>query len=74
MAANLNLDTKSLPVAGIVDALLARGALNDQTARAIRGLVVMRGLAVHAPDTELGTKRALEFITLANAVLYTLGG
>jgi hypothetical protein len=49
------------------------GRISDQSLNAIDGLVVMRNLAAHGRGGEIDTDRALEFVHLADAVLYALG-
>jgi hypothetical protein len=51
---------------------LARGLINDQTATAIEGLNVMHLLAIQGQGGETDARRAEEFITLAEAVLFAL--
>jgi len=48
-----------------------RGIINAQTLSAINGLSVLRNMAAHGTE-ELELSRALEFIHLAEAVLYSL--
>lgn len=50
-----------------------RGVINQETLTAIEGLAVLRNLAAHGrPDSDLDTSRALEFVHLADAVLYSI--
>jgi hypothetical protein len=49
------------------------GRISDQSLNAIDRLVVMRNLAAHAPAGEIDTNMALEFVHLADAVMYALG-
>lgn len=47
--------------------------INQETLTAIEGLAVLRNLAAHGrADSELDTSRALEFVHLANAVVYSI--
>jgi len=50
-----------------------RGLIGESTFQAVLGLRVLRNLAVHGTDEDLDATRALEFLTLADAVLYSLG-
>ncbi|MEX2652889.1 MAG: hypothetical protein WD473_10670 [Acidimicrobiia bacterium] len=50
-----------------------RGLIGESTLQAVLGLRVLRNLAAHGTDEDLDTDRALEFLTLADAVLYSLG-
>ena len=50
---------------------LDQGVINDATFNAFDGLSVMRNLAAHDGD-DLDSGRALEFLDLADAVLYTI--
>jgi hypothetical protein len=50
-----------------------RGLIGESTLQAVLGLRVLRNLAVHGTDEDLDSTRALEFLTLADAVLYSLG-
>lgn len=49
------------------------GLTTPETLRAIEGLSVLRNLAAHGHGHNVTTERALEFLTLAEAVLYALG-
>lgn len=49
------------------------GLVGESTLQAILGLRVLRNLAAHGTDEDLDVTRALEFLTLADAVLYSLG-
>jgi hypothetical protein len=55
-------------------AVVARrsGRIGDQTLNAINGLSVMRNLAAHGRAGDLDAERALEFVHLADGVLYAL--
>jgi len=46
--------------------------INHATETALRGLMQLRNLAVHSHEDELSAQKALDFITLANAVLWVL--
>lgn len=50
---------------------LSEGVINEDTFNAIDGLSVMRNLAAHGTD-DLDVSRALDFLDLADAVLYTM--
>ncbi len=50
---------------------LEHGVINDETFKAIDGLSVMRNLAAHGAD-DLDATRALEYLDLADAVLYAM--
>jgi uncharacterized protein YutE (UPF0331/DUF86 family) len=50
---------------------LDHGVINEETFKAIDGLSVMRNLAAHGAD-DLDTTRALEYLDLADAVLYAM--
>lgn len=49
-----------------------RGRISDQTLNAVSGLSVLRNLAAHGQAGDLDTARALEFVHLADAVLFAL--
>jgi hypothetical protein len=50
-----------------------RGYIKPETANTVQGLTVLRNLAAHAPSSDgLNVQRALEFVNLAEAVLYTI--
>lgn len=51
--------------------LRARGSINDETLNAVQGMAVLRNLAAHGAD-DVDTRRAAEFIALADAVLFSL--
>lgn len=50
-----------------------RGLISRQTADAIRGATVLRNLAAHGPEAEIDQHKALDFLTLADAILYAVG-
>lgn len=47
--------------------------IGESTLQAVLGLGVLRNLAVHGTEEGLDANRAVEFLTLADAVLYSLG-
>jgi hypothetical protein len=47
------------------------GLINEATRKSVAGLVVLRNLAVHAPD-RLWAGEALEFVALAEATQYAI--
>ncbi len=46
--------------------------LTPQTVQAFLGLGVLRNLAIHGGDTEISTDKAMEYLALADGVLYAL--
>jgi len=50
-----------------------RGLVTSETLNAIEGLGVLRNLAAHGRHTDLDARRAIEFVALADAVLFALG-
>ena len=46
--------------------------INTETLKAVEGLRQLRNLAVHAPSKDLSSQKALDFVTLAQAILWTL--
>jgi hypothetical protein len=48
------------------------GKISDEVLNAINGLSVLRNLAAHGQVSDLNTTRALEFVHLADAVLFAL--
>ena len=50
-----------------------KGIMGEATFQAVLGLRVMRNLAVHGGEEDLDAARAMEFLSLAEAVLYSLG-
>ncbi|SRR6266545_1747337 len=49
-----------------------KGQINNETVRAVEGLSVMRNLAVHGGIRQINPERALEYLALADAVLFAL--
>jgi len=47
------------------------GLINEATQKSVAGLVVLRNLAVHAPD-RVSAEEALEFVALAEATLFAI--
>lgn len=58
----------------LADLAHRHGLITDETLNALNGLTVLRNLAAHAhPDRDnLDTARALDYLHLADAVLYAL--
>ena len=59
---------------GLVLARLARdkGLISDVTVSAVDGLAVLRNVTAHSATDEIGTERARDYVTLADAVLYAM--
>jgi hypothetical protein len=49
-----------------------RGLISDETLNAVEGLAVLRNLAAHGRDEGVDTTRALDYVALAEAVLFAL--
>ena len=50
-----------------------RNLISRQTADAIQGATVLRNLAAHGPEDEIDARKALDFLTLADGILYAIG-
>jgi len=61
-----------MPARKLVLVCLDQNLITPESANSIEGLSVMRNLAVHGKAQELEVVRALEFLHLADAVLFTL--
>lgn len=48
------------------------GVISDETLEAIQGMAVLRNLAAHGRAEDLTPERAIDFVSLAEAVLYAL--
>lgn len=68
------LDTEVLNTgaAGLARLAMRRGVITPETARAVEGLSVLRNLAAHGRAEEVTVKRAREYVTLVDAVLFAL--
>lgn len=64
-------ETPKVGARALVRHALERGAITDETAKAIEGLTVLRNLAAHGGGTVSRT-RGRQFLALADAVLYSL--
>jgi hypothetical protein len=71
IAADSNVNQKLLPE--VLRALVNKGVIQPSAADSILGLRNMRNLAVHAPPNRLTSEQAREFITMAEAIMWTLG-
>jgi hypothetical protein len=49
-----------------------QGLISDETLSAVDGLSVLRNLAAHNPNDDIGVSRARDYIALADAVLFAL--
>jgi len=58
----------------LAQAAKQRGNISEETLKSIEGLVVLRNLAAHDRVADLDAPRAMEFVVLADAVLYALRG
>lgn len=56
----------------ILSALVGQSVIPPSTRHAILGLRSMRNLAVHAPPGRMTTQKAREFITMVEAIMWTL--
>jgi hypothetical protein len=59
--------------AGLGREAARRGIITEETARAVEGLTVLRNLAAHGRAGEVSVERAMEYLVLADAVLFALG-
>jgi hypothetical protein len=66
-------DLNNRPPGQIIRVLQQSGVIDKATATSLQGLFEMRNLAVHSTGEQLTTQRAIEFVTLANAMLFVLG-
>ncbi|MGO9833408.1 MAG: hypothetical protein ACLP1X_04265 [Polyangiaceae bacterium] len=63
----------TVPLSKVLDDLLSKGALQPETANAVRGLQQLRNLAAHAPEEEaLPPARVASFATMAAALRWTI--
>lgn len=63
-----HLNSSSLGVGKLLDVALERKVITDAQHRALRGLNVMRNLAVHSRDQEVDPAKAQDFLALAEAM------
>jgi len=54
------------------DAALQAGLISQETAEAIRGLATLRNLAAHGRVDDLDHERAMDFLTLADGVMFAI--
>jgi hypothetical protein len=59
-------------ISQMLQSLRASSLVAPETEHALRGLQQLRNLAVHAPEQELSAQKAVDFVTLAGALLWTL--
>jgi len=69
-AAGAGVTQKLLPE--VLRALVEKGMIQPTATDAILGLRNMRNLAMHAPPKRLTSEQAREFITMAEAMMWTL--
>jgi hypothetical protein len=69
-AAQAGISQKLLPE--VLRSLVEKGMIQSATAGSVLGLRNMRNLAVHAPEERLTARQAREFITMADAVMWSL--
>lgn len=61
-----------LDVVGLVLFGQEKGVINQETVNAVQGLSVLRNLAAHGRVGEVTPDRAVEFLSLADGVLFAL--
>ena len=61
------------PIEGIIASLRATARISPDIENSVRGLWLLRNLAVHATERELTPQKAVDFVVLAGAVLWALG-
>lgn len=71
-AGYLETERRPLGARQLADEAVRRELVSPQIAEAVRGLTVMRNLAAHGPAEELDLEKALDYIVLADAVLYAI--
>lgn len=52
---------------------LELGLVTQESVRAIEGLAVLRNLAAHGKETDLGVQRAIDYLVMVDAILFALG-
>lgn len=65
-------DTPPRRAAESIRLLREAGKINGVTEDALRGLMQLRNLAAHASERELSTQKAVDFITMTDAILWVL--
>jgi hypothetical protein len=66
------MENENAPFSKLIHFLTQKKVLDEKTAQSLHGLITLRNLAVHAPEPELTTQKAIDFIVLASAVLFVL--
>lgn len=64
--------TRRLGVVGLARLAQHEGLVTPETVNAVEGISVMRNLAAHVSAREITPNQALEYLTLADAVLYAI--
>lgn len=54
----------------LVEAALRKDAISQQTAEAIRGVLVLRNLAAHGGEVDAA--KAVDYLALADAVIFSI--
>lgn len=69
-----NVEPDRRPMAARQMAIIAEehGIISRQTASAIEGATVLRNLAAHGRASEIDRPKALDYLTLADAILYAI--
>jgi hypothetical protein len=63
---------KQMGIMALVGQALEQNLITHETANAVEGLSVMRNLAVHGRGSDISEARALDYITLVDALLYAM--
>lgn len=63
---------KQVGVMALVGQALEQGLITPESANAVEGLSVMRNLAAHGRGGDISEERALDYITLVDALLYAM--
>jgi hypothetical protein len=64
--------TRRLGAVGLARLAQRQGLLTPETVKAVEGISVMRNLAAHGSAREITPHQAVEYLTLADAVLYAI--
>lgn len=66
--------TDQMSVVGLARRAQQLGSISDETLNAIKGLAVLRNLAAHGQSGEVTLERAVDYLSLVDAVLFALRG
>lgn len=72
LAGNIEVDRRPMSARQMARQAQEQGVISPQTASAVEGATVLRNLAAHGRASEVDRAKALDYLTLADAIVYAI--